>query len=316
MKITDPEMMNLLMRYRGNYIANGAMETTGDAVVEKLRVIFTQMNELGTLKFQDGKITGLNGALLQDWQGWMVSEGKAERTRQNYTILLNEFLRWGAARDIFPDYNSAVQIWTVLKPGKLTRPDKIPEDQRKQMSFSPAEVERLITEMPSSPCYLDRDRAIVALFVGSGIRNTALCDATIGDYRKEPGMLYIRNKGGALRPANVAEFAVRMVDKYLESRKDKDDMSAPLFLNKYGRKFDRRTMHELISSRQKKLGMVTGVHKFRHSFATATEKAGGPAVARDLCMHRSFMTTNIYANPTEEDKKAAVNALPWNNLSF
>lgn len=308
----NPEIMKLLGKYKLNMVASGVLDTTGDQLVQKVSFILSVMEEDFGVRFENGKFYGLTGAVLQDWQAQMVAEDKSPRTRMNYTILLNEFLKWGCGRNLFMDTETDVPLWQVLKCGKLPKEELIPESERKPKFIQAEDVIRLINDMPGIEAHKKRDRAIVAMFVGSGIRSAACCGMNIGDYKNQPhGKIYIKNKGGAWKHTNLAEFAYKFIDEYLETRPDKDDMSAPLFLTKYGTRFIPETMNQTFTAKQKKLGIPQGIHIFRHTFTSAAERAGGAAVARDLAIHKSLTTTNIYTHVTEEDKYEAINAMPW-----
>ena len=314
--LQNEEIMNLLAKYRLNTIGNGVMESTGDEKVYKIVTCLGRLMDEFGVTFKDGKFYGLTGAALQDWNATMVSEGKAVTTRNNYTIIFNDFLRWGCGRGLFVDPQTDIPLYKILKCGRMPRQnDEFPDDVNEKF-FTEEQIENLIENMPGREKFHVRDRAIVAMFIGSGIRASGLCNMNIGDYKKqEHGRIRIKNKGGAWKLAHLADFAYRFVDAYLETREDKDDMNAPLFVTKYGKRFDRTALYHTMEYRQEQLGMKSGLHIFRHTFTSAAERAGGMAVARDLAIHRSITTTNIYAHTTEKDLHQAINSMPWCKLA-
>ena len=156
-----------------------------------------------------------------------------------------------------------------------------------------------------------RDRAIIALFLASGIRVSELCSLTIGSILDRPrGTIYLRRKGGAWKETEVADFAYAYIDKYLATR-DLSDHSAPLFITRDGLPCNRTQVYKSLSHVQKRLDVATGPHALRHTFVSAVEKTGGGAVARDLANHKTLAITNRYDHSNHEQRSAAVNALPW-----
>ena len=193
---------------------------------------------------------------------------------------------------------------------KLPNPDMIPEWERpKSKYYSDAEIEELMN-VPGSRNKV-RDRAIVALFLATGIRVSELCSLTIGSILDRPhGSIYVCRKGGAWKETEVAEFAYKPIAEYLATR-NCSDHSAPLFLTRDGLPCNRLQIYRSLSHIQKRLDIATGPHALRHTFVSAAEKAGGGAVARDLANHKSLVITNRYDHSNREERLAAVNALPW-----
>lgn len=308
----NAEMMDMLAKFRLNAIAGGVLATTADQLVTKLTVILSKMIDEFGVKYEDSHFVGLNGATLQDWQAQMVVEEKADSTRVNYTIILNEFLRWGCSRNLFGTPDSSVPLYEVLKSGRIRKDNNVEKEV-----YTEQKVEKLISQMGGNKNTLLRDKAIVAMFVGSGIRSFSLCGMKIKDYRdQEHGRIYILNKGGKHELAHLADFAYPFIDRYLETRPDADDPEAPLWMSQKGRQMTSNALYKIITRKQEELGLPEGLHIFRHSFISAAEKIGGLAVARDLAIHRSVTTTNIYAHTTEEDRMRAINGLPWNQLKI
>jgi len=306
-------MMEMLGKYRLNMIANGVLETTGDQLVRKMTIMLSDMVDNFGVEFRDGKFYGLTGAVLQDWQAKLLVEGKKAATRQNYTVILNEFLRWGCGPSLFVDARTDVPLWTVLK----TQVKKDAEEENaKPKMFTEEEIRQMINNMEGHANNMNRDKAIIATFVGSGIRAFSLCGMNIGDYRQqEHGYIRIKNKGGKMKNARLAEFAYEFIDRYLEERVDRDDMSAPLFMTQQKTRFNPNSLLKTIGRKQEKLGLTRGLHIFRHTFISAAEKEGGLAAARDLVFHKNANITNLYAHSTEEDLVNTVNNLPWNDLT-
>lgn len=285
------------------------------STVQNGTVILTHIFDMWTADFGitigPRSISGLNGEVLQRWMN-AFKKDHAIGSVNMYVNTLNPFLRWAHAMT-WGDDNVAYlkpDLAGILKPLKLPDPDQIPEWERpKSKYYSEAEVQELLA-VPGSH-NKTRDRAIIALFLASGVRVSELCSLTLSSIIDRPhGTIYVRRKGGAWKETEVAEFAYRYLDSYLQTR-DLSDKSAPLFITREGLPCNRKQVYKSLAHVQKRLDIATGPHALRHTFVSAAEKVGGGAVARDLANHRSLVITNRYDHSNREERMAAVNALPW-----
>ena len=272
--------------------------------------VFDQMQSFGIM-MQDEIISGLTGANLQRWFN-QFRKDKKPATINNYVVTLNPFLRW--AHVIYPEIPD---VSNVLHCVKMPDYDHIPDEEKpKEKYYSTEEINELLAIPKYDSPLKKRDRAIIALFVGSGLRVSELCQLTIGsilDYKH--GYVRVRRKGGAFKDVDVAEFCYGFIKTYLATRDDADDHSRPLFTTIHGEPCNRKQIYSSMSTRQKKLGIgdnrQTGCHVFRHKFVSDIEKIGGSAVARDCANHKSIAITNRYDHSTAEQRHDAVNRLAF-----
>lgn len=298
----------ILQEYRVMYIGLGNMPTTADQAVEKLTLI---LNRLGAT-FDGEKLIGVKPKTLSKWYADMVANGLKMSTRNNYVNILNPFLSWAVDMEYLDTDPGKKPIHQVLKVGKLPREDEIPEEERKQKALTEEQVRLLFEKMPGR--YKVRDRAILALFLASGIRVSELCSLNISSIVNQPrGRIYLRRKGGAWKYTEVAEFCYKYIDEYLATR-DVSDCNAPLFLSAYGNRYTREQVWNLLARKETALGLPTGVHILRHTTLSNVEKKGGASITRDLANHSSFATTNRYVHTTPEERSAAINSLDWRDL--
>ena len=293
-------------------ISDGKQERTLAHHTEYLVRIFNGMEEFG-VRLGEESIEGLNGASVQRWFN-AFKKDKKPSTVNNYVVTLNPFFRW--AHTIYPEIPDVSNVLHCLK---LPDYDKIPEEERpKDKYYSDEEIEDLLRIPPKkndSP-QKKRDRAIIAMFLASGLRASELCSLKIGDVqKKDRGSVYVRRKGGAWKNVEVAEFAYGYIDTYLATRKDRNDPEAPLFMTSHGLPCSPVQLYKAMRTKQRKIGAdethAVGCHTFRHTFVSAVEKIGGGAVARDLANHKSLTITNRYDHSTAEQRREAVNALRW-----
>ena len=288
---------------------NVAEKTVGHHI-EILSRIFRQLADFG-VTLNEESIDGLSGAALQRWLNAFKKDHKPS-TVNNYVVTLNPFLRW--AHTIYP--NGVGDFGNILKTIRLPSYDQLPDDQKpKEKYYSNEQIAELL-RVPKP--YLDsplkkRDRAIIATFVASGLRVSELCQLTIGsvmDYKR--GYVHVRRKGGVYKDVDIADFAYDYIEKYLQTRDDRNDHSRPLFVTIQGAPVNPNQIYQSLRTKQRKMpGMQIGSHAFRHTFVSSVEKIGGGAVARDLANHKSLAITNRYDHSTAEQRHNAVNALSY-----
>lgn len=292
-------------------IAGNVGESTIRHHEDVLERIFKQMREFGVDLLEES-IPGMSGAALQRWMNKFKLDHKPTSVN-GYVVTLNPFLRW--AHSIYPD--TIADFSGVLHCMKLPDPDKLPVEERpKDKYYTDEEIARLLAVPKRDSDQKKRDRAIIALFLGSGLRVSELCSLNIGDIdNHERGSVYVRRKGGAWKDVDVAEFAYKYIETYLKTRKDRKDADAPLFLTSHGQRCTGPQLYKAMRTKQDKAGVsdgkARGNHTFRHTFISSVEKIGGGAVARDLANHKSLVITNRYDHSTAQQRRDAVNALNW-----
>lgn len=285
-------------------------ESTAEHHSDILSRIFRQMADFG-VTLNEESIDGLSGAALQRWMNAFKKTHKPS-TVNNYVVTLNPFLRW--AHTIYPE--NIADFGNVLKTMRLPSYDQLPDDQKpKDKYYSNEQIEELL-KVPKS--YLDsplkkRDRAIIAMFVGTGLRVSELCQLTIGSVRDyKHGYVRVCRKGGVYKDVDVSEFVYDYIEAYLQTRDDRADHSRPLFVTIQGAPVNRNQIYQSLRTKQRKMpGMAYGAHSFRHTFVSNVEKIGGAAVARDVANHKSFVMTNRYDHSSADQRHEAVNALHY-----
>ena len=152
----------------------------------------------------------------------------------------------------------------------------------------------------SSPGGL-RDRAILEVLYGCGLRVSEACGLRISDVFLEEGFVRVIGKGDKQRLVPLGEVASDAVRAYLEVRGEPADTDSEdiLFLNRFGRAISRVSLFNLV----KKQALVAGVrkeispHTFRHSFAThLIENGADLRLVQEMLGHASILTTEIYTH--------------------
>ena len=167
--------------------------------------------------------------------------------------------------------------------------------------LSVEEVEAILNSVECHDWYGRRDRAILEVLYGCGLRVSEAVGLKISALYLDEGVVRIIGKGNKERLVPMGEMAVEAVRNYLDVRPlpadaESDDV---LFLNRFGKRFSRVSMFNLV----KKQALVAGVqkeispHTFRHSFAThLVENGADLRVVQEMLGHESITTTEIYTH--------------------
>ena len=146
-----------------------------------------------------------------------------------------------------------------------------------------------------------RDRAILEILYGCGLRVSEACGLLISQVYLAEGFVRVVGKGNKERLVPLGEVAADAFANYLEVRPEAalpayDDIA---FLNKNGRPLSRVAIFNLV----KKQALLAGVrkeispHTFRHSFAThLIENGADLRVVQEMLGHESILTTEIYTH--------------------
>ena len=168
------------------------------------------------------------------------------------------------------------------------------------------EVRRLLEAPdPATPAGL-RDRAILELLYGSGLRISELTGLDVDDLELDAGSVRVLGKGGKEREVPLGSFAREAVGAYLTRGRPALASSASrgaLFLNARGGRLSRQSCARLLGRYVRLAGIERRVtlHSLRHSFATHLLEGGADVrVVQELLGHASVATTQIYTLVTSQ----------------
>ena len=156
-----------------------------------------------------------------------------------------------------------------------------------------------------------RDRAILEILYGCGLRVSEACDLQISHVYLKEGFVRVVGKGDKERLVPLGDIAAAAFARYLDARPAPaepafDDVA---FLNKNGRPLSRVAIFNLV----KKQALIAGVnkeispHTFRHSFATHLIEGGADLrIVQEMLGHESILTTEIYTHIDTATWQAAI----------
>lgn len=175
------------------------------------------------------------------------------------------------------------------------RTDKVPE------FISKEEVVKLIAGTK-----IIRNKAIISLLYGSGIRVSECCNLNIGDIHDRS--FTVVGKGGKARLCFIDERTQLLLDLYLESRTDNN---MALFTGKYAsHRITPGNIQEIFRYARKSAGFTSQIHPhtLRHSFATNLLKNNANMrYVQEMLGHSSLQTTQMYTHVVNEDLRQVYN---------
>ncbi len=149
-----------------------------------------------------------------------------------------------------------------------------------------------------------RDRAMVELMYGSGLRVSELVSVNTADIDLRNNTLKVLGKGRKERIVPVGSYAAESVTQYIARRAEllREETDA-LFLNKNGSRITTRSVARIIRKYLDKCAINKNVspHTLRHSFATHLLGSGADIrFIQELLGHSSLSTTQRYARASIE----------------
>jgi len=176
--------------------------------------------------------------------------------------------------------------------------------------LKPDELEALFTEgVDRGPVGL-RDRAVVELLYGSGLRVGELCGLRPADVDLVRGQLLVWGKGAKQRQVPMSEASVEAVRTWVEEgRAAMVDAATPadaLFVNRRGHRLTPRDVRRILDARA---ASPTHPHALRHTFATHLLDGGADLRAvQELLGHEDLATTQLYTHVSKERLRTVYDA--------
>ena len=156
-----------------------------------------------------------------------------------------------------------------------------------------------------------RDRAILELLYGCGLRVSELCGLRISQVYLNEGFVRVVGKGDKERLVPLGEPATDAFRAWLDIRPEPAEAAFQdsAFLNLRGTPLSRVSVFKMI----KKQALLAGVdkeispHSFRHSFATHLIAGGADLrIVQEMLGHESILTTEIYTHIDSRTWQASV----------
>jgi integrase/recombinase XerD len=165
------------------------------------------------------------------------------------------------------------------------------------------EQARALLEQPFAPtASAQRDRAMLEVLYGCGLRVSELCGLDLRFVMADEGLVRVLGKGSKERVVPLLGAAASALEEYVRVwRPQLVRVGRPedaVFLNRRGRRLSRQTVHA-VCERYGRLVGIEGLHPhtLRHSYATHLVEGGADLrVVQELLGHANIATTQIYSN--------------------
>lgn len=175
------------------------------------------------------------------------------------------------------------------------------------VSLATEQVTRLLTQPKTDTVIGLRDRAMLAILYGTGIRASECATLRSGQVDLVQLTITVLGKGGHERVIPLNAQLAEVLRSYALARGPALP-SAPFFRSRFGRPLSRGAIYERVRTwgQRSRVGIPLSPHRLRHTFATHLVRAGvGLVTIRDLLGHRQITSTQIYLHVTAEDLRSA-----------
>lgn len=166
--------------------------------------------------------------------------------------------------------------------------------------LSVEEVEAIIDSADLGTSIGVRDRAILEVLYGCGLRVSEVCTLKLSDIYMDESFIRVIGKGDKERFVPVGDMAVEALEAYFEVRNEPvRGYEDNVFLNRFGKPLSRVSVFNMIKTRAMLAGIRKEIspHTFRHSFAThLIENGADLRVVQEMLGHESILTTEIYTH--------------------
>lgn len=225
----------------------------------------------------------------EDVTGYLASRSKiSERSQARFLSALRNFFDW-------------LYLEGVVKENPCELVDMPKLGRYFPSVLSEQEVEAIMDSVDTTDWIGVRDRAILEVLYGCGLRVSEAVGLRISCLYPDEGFVRVYGKGKKERLIPFCGMAREAVLKYLEVRPLPSDSKSDdlLFLNNRGTSLSRVSMFKMV----KKQALIADVrkeispHTFRHSFAThLVENGADLRVVQEMLGHESITTTEIYTH--------------------
>lgn len=290
--------------YLSSCRANGLAEGT---IANYDRITKKYMDFLKAEGYEEASIASVN-----DWKVSMNEEGVKITTLNFYMGVIKAFFDWAVQMEML----DKSPVIPVVMPSKKAVNTEKKKPYTKLLtanefrSILSSGRPRGVTEIKWK-----RNRAILVVFLTSGLRNSELRDLKMKDISFEKGTITVENgKGGKARICAFPTIAQNALQDYLESGYRPNNLGEDDFVfgtNEDGwKQFDRFTLSQLV---QRNIKLITGrddcrSHALRHASASWMLLNGmNMDSISSLLGHSSVSTTALYAerlNPTSPSSEA------------
>jgi site-specific recombinase XerD len=289
--VTDSALSTPFESYLAHLRATGASPAT-------LRAYRTDLRQLE--RWLSASATPPEAAdtqLLRRYAAYLGTMRYAPATAARKLSAMRGAYAWLHARDRVPRDPAAVV------PGPK-QPRTLPA------TLNAHELGTLLDRRPRQDPLPLRDRALLELLYGCGLRASEACSLRVRDVDLEGRRVRVTGKGDKQRVVPLGTEALRAIREYLRNGRPElagEVASQTLFVSIRGRPLAPSDVRRALASALRREGLPSrSPHALRHSFATHLLEGGADLLSiQELLGHASVATTQVYTHVSVRHLKSA-----------
>ncbi len=244
-------------------------------------------------------------AALERWIEALHADGLAPRSIARALSAVRTFGAW-----LVREGHRADEPARLLPLPRLGRPLPV--------VLSEPQVERLVAAPEGDSPLAVRDRAMLELLYGAGLRVSELCRLRLDDLHLAEAHLRTTGKGDKTRLVPLGEVALAALERWLSgprqtlvdtaTRNGLRRLPAEVFISARGKPLTRQGFWKNLKRDARRAGLPETVspHKLRHSFATHLLDGGADLRSVQAMLgHADLATTQIYTHVSQKSLRAA-----------
>ena len=277
-------------------LERGMSVNTCFAYVQDLKkfVSFLEIKNLDVLPHQ------VKQKNLIDFIEYVAEIGLSDKSQSRIISSIKSFYKFLMIEELTDKDPSA-----LLETPRLKR--KIP------VVLSVLEIERILSVVDVSDVLGHRNRAIIEVLYGCGLRVSELVNLKISNIFFKEDFVRVIGKGNKQRLVPLGSAAKKEIQYYMQAFRNHVEPQKGhadfLFLNRRGKQLTRVMIFTIVKDLCNLAGIQKNVspHTFRHSFATHLIEGGADLrVVQEMLGHESITTTEIYTHIDREYLREAI----------
>jgi integrase/recombinase XerD len=238
---------------------------------------------------------------LREFLSWLNDIGLCARSQARIISGIKSFFRFLVLENMMPE-----------SPASLLETPRLPRHLPEVLSAP--QIDRIISAIDLSNKSGHRNKAILEVLYGCGLRVSELTGLKVSQVFFNEGYIRVLGKGSKERLVPLGDQASKALQQYIQYERVHQKIiprdADLVFINNRGNGLTRVMVFTLVKSFAKKAGIRAPVspHTFRHSFATHLIENGADLRAvQDMLGHESILTTEIYTHLNRQFLRDTVN---------
>ena len=284
----------------------------------KIRFNLTQEDDFSLITIKDIDINTIKKITLDDIHAFLsyltTTYHSKAATRARKASSIRVFFNYLCAKANLIEQNPAQNLETPKLDKRLPKYLSL-EDSKKLLNATQNEDNR----------NMERDYAIITLFLNCGMRLSELVGININDIDFSENKMTVIGKGNKERTIYLNKACVRAIHEYLDVRPkdgiktDKLNSGKALFLSERRERISKRTVQHIVDKELTAAGLDTkkySTHKLRHTAATLMYQYGNVDIRalQEVLGHESISTTEIYTHVANKQARDAIENNPLSDF--